>query len=308
MPNKHKKQKLINKLLISGKLDKKENVKKSREYLAKKIAIDQEGIDFDCDLDKNGEFEKLDPSEDKSDNKKAAEMPKKRKLPPSQTMQIQAPEKVNSTSQAQNMSVPKKSKNNKYFFLAHPEALGKKDTILNDQSKKKFVIDEEKIKLNKKKKKLPNKNAASANEEKASKGETKKIESANLWSIEECSESESDEATRNEKSITTKNYCINIDVDKSFKIKKMLKKLEDGSVVEEFVPEFVQEVSEEEDEETGEKMQENEENGDVENEDGKDDRIGENPLMDKLKSSRFRYLNEMLYSQPSQKSLEYFQK
>lgn len=52
--------------------------------------------------------------------------------------------------------MPKKSKKNKYFFIAHPEALTKKEHLIqNGQDSddlKKFVIDREKIKLNEKKK------------------------------------------------------------------------------------------------------------------------------------------------------------
>lgn len=309
MPNKHKKKKIFNKLLISGKLDKKEHVQKSREILEAKQALDQEDIDFDYEPSKNGDFEKLDPSEDVPIKKTKG---KKRKLPEIKVAP-EAAKKPKTTPAANGGALPKKSKNNKYFFLAHPEALKKKEEILTDGDKSnKFVIDKEKMKLNKKKlkkKAASNENGVETNGSKNTTKKEKKSElkskNAKLWAIEECSSSDENENEQTNKPVVFKAPLIDIvDIDKSFKIKKTMKKMEDGSMVEIVCPEMLQNEDEEEEEE--------EENGDnipIEKEDD-DEEVEENqssnPLADKLKSSRFRFINEMLYTQPSQKSFEYF--
>lgn len=47
MPNKHKKTKIITKLLAKGKLNQKENVKSTLNAIIRKQQIDSEDINFD---------------------------------------------------------------------------------------------------------------------------------------------------------------------------------------------------------------------------------------------------------------------
>lgn len=336
MPNKHRKKKILNKLLISGKLDKNENIQKARKILEEKIALDQEDIDFDYDPSKNGDFEKLDPSEDKPIKSKP---PKKRKAPPTPQQNNETAPKAKKIkpSQPQMSSNPisKKSKKNKYFFMAHPEALQSKEKILadlDDSEKSKFVIDEEKLKLIKKKlkkKKPTDSETPGAKLDKKSKSDKNgKSKKPKLWSIEVCSASEDDEKEATKKPIKaskTKMPVINIDdIDKSFKIKKTTKTLEDGSRVQVVCPEFEQEDNDDDEDDEPEDVNGRDENGngsESEQEEVEEVPTGEansngsvessgksNPLVEKLKASRFRFLNEMLYSQPSEKSFEYFKK
>lgn len=335
MPNKHRKKKILNKLLISGKLDKNENIQKARKILEEKIALDQEDIDFDYDPSKNGDFEKLDPSEDKPIKKSK---PKKRKaLPTSQQNNGtgQEAKKIKSSQpQVSSNPISKKDKKNKYFFMAHPEALQSKEKILadlDDSEKSKFVIDEEKLKLIKKKlkKKKPTdlETPETKLDKKSKSDKNGKSKKPKMWSIEVCSGSEDDEIEVTKKPIKAtkiKMPVINIDdIDKSFKIKKTTKTLEDGSRVQVVCPEFEQDDNDDDDDEP-EDANGHDENGNgseseqeevVEtpnreaNSNGSVESNGKsNPLVEKLKASRFRFLNEMLYTQPSEKSFEYFKK
>lgn len=77
MPNKHKNAKLRTKLLLSGKLNKKQEVQSTLKYIAEKTAIDNEDINYDFENEKN-DFGKLDSDDD--DTRKI-KTPKKRKLP-----------------------------------------------------------------------------------------------------------------------------------------------------------------------------------------------------------------------------------
>jgi hypothetical protein len=103
------------------------------------------------------------------------------------------------------------------------------------------------------------------------------------------------------------------DIDKSFRIKKSLEKQKDGSFIEVIRPEFMEDAAE--DDESDEK----ESNSEIEEESEKQEKVirkietskngtSNNPLVEKLKSSRFRYLNELLYTHPSAYSLDFFEK
>lgn len=120
---------------------------------------------------------------------------------------------------------------------------------MSEKDKNKFVIDEEKIKANqtKKAKNQNIKEKPSANKKTDQK--EKKVDK--LWVIQECSSSEDETVEANKKNKKKKkNHSEGLildisDIDKSFKIKKTLKRLEDGSTVEVFLPEM-QNMDEEE--------------------------------------------------------------
>lgn len=331
MPNKHKNTKLRTKLLLSGKLNKKKEVQSTLKYLAEKDAIDKEDINFDFENETN-EFGKLD---DGDDDTRKLKTPKKRKNPNFKNSDDIKKPKFDEKSEIKKLTnknenkksvevVPKKSKKNKYFFMAHPEALEKKETILATQEKSKFIIDEEKIKANQSKK-LKNsklKNGSSDDSMKTGK-KVKKDSKEKLWVVEECSEEEP-EAKVPEKNKKNKSKAIILDItdiDKSFKIKKKLKKLEDGSTVEILVPEIVsnedfEELDDEDEEEEQEEqlieLEECESEEEQQNEEADSKKTQQssftNNAMEKLKSSRFRYLNQLLYTQDSSKSFEFFKK
>lgn len=338
MPNKHKNKKLKTKLLISGKLNKKENVIDTYNYLAQKSQQEQEDINFDYENDKNTDFEKLEPDDDNTKGKKhlkGARPSLKRKLLPGSTESTKkAKITASQTPSTNSPALPKKSKKNKYFFLAHPDELDKKEDILSskgDAAKNKFVIDEEKLKLNlkKQKKAKPTNSVDDQNEsgsiESIDKKSKKQKKSDNLWSIEQCSDEEKtdDQVEQPVKLSKTKKKSqkipiLNIeDLDKSFKINKSVKRLEDGTLVEVFKPDILDDEDDDDDDENDEEEDEDDENQQedqsdedettqhpTEDENKNDDNF--NDLNDKLKASRFRYLNEMLYTQPSDKSFEYF--
>lgn len=318
MPNKHKKKKLFNKLLVSGKLNNKENVQNSRKYLENKLAIDQEGIDFDYEPPSgDGDFEKLDPSEDTPTSKKPKKAKKRAAAAPlTTTIATKKPKPAaQKPAVASGNGLPKKSKHNKYFFLAHPDALNKKEEILAGVDEKKFVIDEEKLKINKKKKKKPVISSQLESKSRPKPENKPGKKPASLWAIEECSSS--DEAETNAANNEAAGPIIDLDdVDKSFKIKKVIKKLEDGSRIEVICPELVgRDEDEDDDDGNGDDTNENDiatqdqcDKEDEKKEDVVAAAAASDPFADKLKSSRFRFINEMLYTQPSQKSFEYFQK
>ncbi|CAF0855287.1 unnamed protein product [Brachionus calyciflorus] len=338
MPNKHKNSKLRTKLLLSGKLNKKKEVQSTLKYLAEKDALDKEDINFDFENDTN-DFGKL---EDGDDDTRKLRNPKKRKNTNNSTNEIKKPrfdeqpenKSQKKTNKKSEEIVPKKSKKNKYFFMAHPEAFDKKEEILSKE-KSNFVIDEQKIKANQQKKQK-NLTQKKIEAEKKIEKKDKQKSKDKLWAIEECnSEGEEDEKVKKEtnKTVKKKNKKSEelildfTDIDKNFKIKKTIKKLEDGTSIEVFGPQFLQDDSKDDDEEEEDENEEqdlneideddeDEQNEEVEKEnseqnEGSDKNLEEkssftNNAMEKLKSSRFRYLNELLYTQNSSKSFEFF--
>ena len=345
MPNKRKMSKLATKMLISGKLNSNKDVQSTVKYLQKKAEIDNEGINFDFEDDRN-DFGKLEEHDDDTRTLKRA--PKKRKQAPSENIAENDTAKIPKQDippiegiVKKNSSVmPKKSQKNKYFFVAHPEALKKKKEIFANQDSSKiskFIIDKEKIKLNEVKmlknlkKKKKNVNGDEKKSEKNGKTSGKKqIKKGNnkIWSIQECSESSSAESDsdqvkakpRKEPGSSNALHAFELnDIDKNFSIKKTLEKQTDGSFIEVIKPEFQQaedsgDDAENASENASQSSNESEEESDGEGEDvktapkKKEKGKPANPMMEKLKASRFRYLNELLYTHSSSYSFDFFQK
>lgn len=310
MPNKHKNAKLRTKLLLSGKLNKKKEVQNTLKYLSEKDAIEKEDIDFDFEKQSN-DFGKLDDGDDDSNRIKN---PKKRKNPINPEQDAKKKKLNKNLEKTKNSKpddlIPKKSKKNKYFFIAHPEALDKKDEIISIDKKQKFIIDNKKIEKSLEKKEKRQKMVQPKVIEKQSNDEK-------LWNIQECSSNEEEEKIldikEKKKKKKSKDFILDItDIDKNFKIKKSIKRLEDGSTVEVYAPEIQQHIEESEEEESDKEdlkmaqLSENEENDQDKN--ASSDCLFISQAADKLKSSRFRYLNQLLYSQDSSKSFEFFKR
>lgn len=330
MPNKRRFNKLKTKLLAQGKLNSSNNerVRNAVKYLADKAEIDQEDIDFDYDVEKNGDFEKLEDGDDKSKKGGNAKKRKATKPAADQKAKKQKKEEIEfkkslSVSKPNEPSViPKKSKKNKYFLVAHPEVLTSKkgeELLANESIKKKFVIDEEKIKLNSvKKKKVKKTKGDETSNGKATNNDKKK--GSKLWVLEQCGDSEDDSSPAESPFYHDQILDIS-DIDKNFKLKKVKERLPDGSYVEVLKPEYVQGSIEvvEKDQDVEESEELAEENTEETQEEDQDPETSENTtetksdstrdsLKEKLTASRFRYLNELLYTQPSGKSFEYFKK
>lgn len=313
MPNKRKLAKLRTKLLVSGKLNENKNVKETFKQLEKKAQIDNEGINYDYEKDLNKDFERINEGErvNKKNMKLNMAKPfgftsnKKRKAEDENTQVVKTKkQKIKNDSKpiVKLDSLPKNSKKNKYFFMAHPEMLKDKETIFKGTE---FVIDEEKMKLNelKKKKKIVNQDLKSTDVKKEKKIKNKlKTKSNNLWVIDECGSSDEDNvAAINEEGQSAKMLNLS-SVEKNFVIKESFEKLEDGTVIKVFKPEMVEGSDNEEDEPV---ISEENEKEFTKNEQAEQSK---NPLMEKLQSSRFRYLNELYYTHSSDKSFEYFRK
>ena len=360
MPNKRRIAKLQTKLLASGKLKSTAKAQSVLKYLAEKAAIDNEDVDYDYDLDKNNDFEKI--TDDTTKVVKGAKHGKKpggvkrNKQPDdsgSKKAKFEAPQ-VKPVAKKGEAVLPKKSKKNKYFFMAHPEALDKKDALIQS-AKSDFVIDEEKFKMIEAKKKANKGTEANGKKKKTekkskdSKSNGRKppshlFKNNNLWHFEPCSSSDEEDNNGNQ---PTEGGILDIDnIDKGFEIKKFIEKLEDGTTVEVFKPVPIandngkhtkRNGDESDDEEDGNEEEEEEEVEDQEGaEESSDDPDEEEEeqeepetdiketsqetngngssssvrsmMMEKLKASRFRYLNELLYTQPSAKSYELFEK
>ena len=210
--------------------------------------------------------------------------------------------------------------------MAHPEEIKKKSELITGQKTSKFIIDAEKMKLNavkvkvskslKSEKKVDKKSSKS----KEMSGKKKIKKGANkIWTIEECSsESESEEATNSNPDGINEPSNVPLlelsDIDKSFKIKKYLEKQKNGSFIEIIRPEFFQDEDIVNDESQTEQESDNQSKSDDEKESKKTLKdkipmqINAHPLMEKLKASRFRYLNELLYTNSSNYSFDFFQK
>ena len=175
MPNKHKLAKLRTKLIASGKLKTNKDVKETMKHLQKKAQIDNEDIDYEFERAAGKNFEKLEESE--RNNRKVQKLNKdkpfgfninnnkKRKaLPDQQTEKNSVPKKLKQNDLPTQLiepavleSLPKKSKKNKYFLMAHPELIKTKEKLSNAEN---FGVEVDKIKLNelkKLKKKISNK-------------------------------------------------------------------------------------------------------------------------------------------------------
>jgi hypothetical protein len=343
MPNKHRLAKLRTKLLASGKLKEDTNVKSALSYLEKKIQMDNEDIDFDYEKGgKNSDFEEeVDDSNGKSkvkvkNNKKLT----KRKINESISVEDTSYDAAKHKSEPSEpkIAIPKKSKKNKYFFLAHPEALNPPQKQVNKQKVSKE--NKNSIVETKQRNKKEEKNKNDTKQAKEKKEKKTKIKSNKIWAIEECNDSSSE--NDDNKETEDAGYTLDLaDIEKNFIIKKKIKKLEDGTRIEVFEPEIVpikksrKDENNLEDEEEAEEAEEDDEINEILESDEEDEidskevsNIEQNDanetkrsteskknkdtnkdkMLDQLKSSRFRFLNEMLYTQPSSESFEYFKK
>ena len=327
MPNKHKFSKLKTKLLAKGKMSENKNVQSTMKYIEEKALIDNEDINYDFDEKKCG-FERL-PDEDEC-NKKIKKMqkapPKKRKLDEEESVDAakkkQAKTTPEQTKPIKAGELPKKSKKNKYFFMAHPEKLKDNALIQETSANTNFVIDQEKMKLNELKKKA--KKIVEKTQKSVSKKANKSLKPKdnNVWQIEECDSDEADENQIKHEQPTAASQCLDFkSFEKNFKIKKVIEKMDDGTLVEVYKPEM-----EDSDSENSEIEEENEAEPEEDEEVHADEEVVEeaetkpkkepnpnnasvrNQMLEKLQSSRFRYINELLYTQPSDKSFKYFQK
>ena len=341
MPNKHRTAKLKTKLLISGKLNNKANVQETLRLIESKNRLETEDIDFDFEKGNHG-LEKIEDDDDcnRAINKSKIQKPyekKHGKRKPSKAdaePETKKPKTVETTHKTPSL-LPTKSKKNKYFFLSHPELLKKSKEVIGEENLKNFVIDEEIIKTAevKLKKKKSLKKVQEKKEKKIDKKEKikKRLQGNNVWVIEECSSSDEAEVKHE---LGQENLTLDlIDTHQSFEIEKIVERLEDGTLVETFRPKIVkvsekdeqkeddkdddQEDEEEDGDELGEESEEelNEEETEETSENKAIKQNSEQPKveskrderMEKLNASRFRYINELLYTQPSDKSLEYFE-
>jgi len=316
MPNKHKLAKLRNKLLSSGKLKTNKDVKETMKQLQKKAQIDNEGIDYEFEKAGSKNFEKLEDSE--KNNRKFQKLNKakpfgfdsknnkKRKLVSNQEASVSKKQKPNdsSTELAKPTALenlPKKCKKNKYFLMAHPELAKTNEKNSNVGN---IIVDREKMNLNKFKiiKKKISKKTIPSNK-KFKKKKLMNLKSNNLWLIDECSSSDEVEHKVDD-DIEPRELDLS-NIEKNFMIKETMERLDDGTVIKVFKPVLIEDsdANEESEEESNVKS--------VKKEYTQVEEIQKsehNPLIDKLKSSRFRYLNELFYTHPSEKSFEYFQK
>jgi hypothetical protein len=337
MPNKRKLSKLFTNALAKGKLADLPQVKEAMKMMNEKRARDTEDIDFNFDESKVRGFDKL-TGEDAQDKRMRKSMFSEGKKRKSQA-EIDAVSKRDAKRQkkAANQAatqkkdqgaviVPKSSKKNKYFFLAHPDKLEKHKTeeIQAISTSTNFVMDKEKIELAaiKKKKSLMKQNGNKKGAEMETKCESAK------------KPSKDDEKTVENKrpKITSADYKNTPVLDFSelgktkFKFKTVMEEGPDGTMIS--VTKFAgdddgdddksnandkgseDEAVEQSDSEDGEEgSQDNEEPKENDRTDKKKEKTGAvSQMVDKLQASRFRYLNEMLYTQESNESFKYFDK
>lgn len=276
MPNKKLRTKQRNKIIAQGTLGLSK--KKSaivKDTLKKLIEKSQEGLKPDDDNESNDEI---------------------------QNKPIETAPKIASNNKQQDV-INKKSKKNKYFFLAHPD---KKEKVKNiDELSGKFVLEKEKVE------KIPQKKITETyktNEAKKSNDTNEKTKS--LWVIEPCTSSSEDEQ---DKKLKPKKRKSKPDIDlNNIKFERVKETLEDGTVVETFKaidedePEEVKKPKKEEEISESEQNEDEKEDDDEDKESQIEQKEPKNPLMEKLNASRFRYLNEMLYKNTSNENFIYF--
>lgn len=314
MPNKRKLAKIRLKLLASGKLNTNKNVKDTLKQLESKAQIDNEDINFNYEKDGSKNFEKIEDGERNNRKTQRMNMAKpfgyvrKRKESSSEMGNKIKKQKVDNEPKVVKTELdtylPRKSKKNKYFLLAHPEIIKDKEESKNSSD----VID-----INKLKKMKAKSEKQTSSENKNKKGESKstkkslKTKSNNIWLIDECNSSDDEQIVFNSTDQTSRTFDLS-NIEKSFKIKETFEKMDDGTIIKVFKPEFVENESAESEDETEEKKTKTKKQVAKEDETQKVTSVSKNPLMEKLQSSRFRYLNEIFYTQTSDKSFEYFQK
>jgi len=352
MPNKRRTAKLATKMLISGKMKSNKDVQETMKFIKQKQQEDKEDINFDV-IESFGKS--LPTKIPKLKKRKAAKQTDEMEQSSAKKAKIEGNSSEKEQKSSNSNALPKKSikqflcrslqrskdfnkfyifkgQKNKYYFIAHPEELKKKNKILVDQDESKFIIDSEKIKLNEvKKSKNMKLKKNGKSEEKSSKAKdanaagkkSLKKGKNKIWTIEACS-SESETSDQETSTLQANNKTISLelnDIDKSFKIKKSLEKQKDGSFIEVIRPEFFKDDDDEEEEDDDNEASDNQSEPEIEDQEeshaNKKSKVetskngtssNSNPLMEKLKSSRFRYLNELLYTHPSAYSFEFFEK
>ena len=322
MPNKKKFAKLKLNALRKGKLSDNQEIQTTMKFIKDKQTNDNEDINFDFDEKKAG-FAKLadEDSCDKQIRKSMLAEAKKRKSKLELESIAKKQKKVTPVVEQKPEStkpgiVPKNSKKNKYFFMAHPDKLKKhSDEISTLSNSTNFVLDEEKLKMNeilKKNKTIMKNNGTLDKNEPVKKNDKKTKKSNNLWMVEECSSNDEAEFENTPKIGNTKNFDAQIldfdDLDKKLKVKKVRKRQPDGTSIEIYEHESVIDKPDYEQDEI-ESDANDEENPESVAEPKKEaSKESTNPLKEKLKSAQFRYLNELLYKQPSHESYKYFEK
>lgn len=328
MPNKKKVSKLFTNALAKGKLSSLPQVKDALRIMSEKKARDTEDIDFNFDESKVRGFDKLsgEDAQDKRMRKSLFSGDKKRKsqaeIETDKKREAKRQKKASNLAKAAaqpnagDAIVPKSSKKNKYFFMAHPDKLEKHKTeeIEAISTSTNFIIDKEKIQLNeaklKKKQSQLKKNGTTVEQSPSNGKKAKKNDGVS-------------KVTRPKITAADMKNSPVIDFSElgkqKFKFKTSQEEGPDGIMVSvlsfgcedkvaadgaESGSDNRSEVGEEDEEEA---VQEDEEIIEDLKEDRKEP-TKRNQMLDKLQASRFRYLNEMLYTQQSGESFKYFQK
>ncbi len=352
MPNKKKFKKLQLNALRKGKLNDQQHVKETLKHIVAKSAIDNEDINFDFD-EKRAGFERLvdnDACDKKIRKSMLAEAKKRKSMAEIEKEKAKEAKKqklnekkaavAESGSAVKGLEiVPKNSKKNKYFFLAHPDKLKKHAKSIEEiSSSTKFVIDEAKLKLNetlKEKKEIMKKNGTLEMNDGLKKNDGGRKRKG-VWESGWCDSDDSqvpDNSGVFNADAKTHEILDFSELGSKVRVKKIKERQADGSFVEVFShektkkkksqsegdedevkeeegPEEVEEEAGEEEEVEEDEEQENSKSEKLEsnkkNNPETDPVAKRNQMMDQLKSSRFRYLNELLYTQESDKSFKYF--
>ena len=283
MPNKKRSAKLRDKLLLSGANFKDEHVKSTLKELLRKSKIEDDGVEVDEDV--------VQEEEDVVNLEDKVEIP------------VVVKKKTTTAKAANGDKITKKNKKNKYFLLAHPDMKEKvkKDNhrfvVNKDVVEKKFLVDNTQVG------KKSAKNGSSRRGDLPTKVDSfADDEIATLWKIEPCSDDDDDdEEEEKKKQKNKKKRKINEfkeTKDLKFEIKKEV--LADGTLVETYCAVDDKKEDEEEEEKKDEETPK------------KKKKIQQEPVVElgndekKLQASRFRYLNELLYTKKSDESFSYF--
>ncbi len=201
-----------------------------------------------------------------------------------------------------------KVKKNKYFFLAHPEYKSKVDVTTIGE---KFVVDKEKVEKIKSLIKANEPNGKSSNGSKTKKYDKKADGYSSIWQIERCDSSEDDDEsstkseTEKKKKMKKKKAEFDLMLNENLNIQKQSETLDDGTLVEtiRMIADDEPDLSEPDDMKPVKKKQKK-----TNKPEKAQKTSNQSDAEVQLQSSRFRFLNELLYTKPSDDSFEYFQK
>jgi hypothetical protein len=279
MPNKKRRSKLKDKMLSKnlGSTSKPEHIKMTLKKLMEKSKIEE--------------------SDDEQNNESAGILPTTEQ--PEQLQQQPVSRKKTKDQQATG-NLDKKIKKNKYFFLAHPEFKNKVDITSIGEN---FVVEKEKVE---KISGLKTNNSVENGKKKSEKIKPaqKKIGYSTIWTIERCDSSEDEEDDNGTAKKKKKANVDNEEAHKNLKFQKKYETLADGTVVETIdMVKSDESASETEsrDDKPVEKKQKKLKSDKKQN-------VKQSEAEVQLQSSRFRYLNELLYTKPSEDSFEYFKR